>query len=134
MKKGNILVIITLTVFVIFLMFNNSCRKPDKPKAIISVKDSAKYAVQGATIKIYINKGSGNNSNNYIDPVNKVAEFIGYSDADGLLEFESEFEGIRDVYVEKAADSIAYFKLRKGEGFIRLEKDKVDEAQPITIR
>ncbi|OFX57669.1 MAG: hypothetical protein A2046_13890 [Bacteroidetes bacterium GWA2_30_7] len=129
MKKGNILVIITLTIFIFVLMFNNSCRKPDKPKAIISVQDSAGYAVEGAKIKIFINK-----NNNYIDPVNKVSEYVDYSDASGQLEYESEFEGIRDVYVEKAADSVAYFKLRKGEGFIRLEKDKVDQAQPIKIR
>ena len=128
MKKGNILVIITLTVFVFVLMFNNSCRKPDKPKAIISVVDSANYAVEGATIKIYVNK-----NNNYIDPKNKVAEYIGYSDAAGQLEYVSEYEGIRDVYVEKAADSLVYFKLRKGEGFIRLTPDKVDE-QTIKIR
>lgn len=128
MKKGNILVIITLTVFVFVLMFNNSCRKPDKPKAIISVVDSANYAVEGATIKIYVNK-----NNNYIDPKNKVAEYIGYSDAAGQLEYVSEYEGIRDVYVEKAPDSLVYFKLRKGEGFIRLTPDKVDE-QTIKIR
>lgn len=133
MKKGNILVFITLSIFVLVLMVNNSCRKPKDPKAIIYVVDSANYAVQGATIKIYINK-----NNNYIDPVNKTAEYIGTSDAGGMLEFESEFEGIRDVYVEKAADSVAYFKLRTGEGFIRLEKDKVydmsEEGSPIKIR
>lgn len=119
MKKRNILVI-SILLFLFYGLFTiTSCRKPDAPKAIITVIDTAGYAVEGATVKIYINKNGA-----YIDPKEGVLEHVDYTNASGEVRYESKYEGIRDVYAEIAPDSVTSFQVRTGEGVLVLKEDE----------
>jgi hypothetical protein len=129
MKKQNILFILTIVgIFSVLVFSVSSCRKPDKPRAVITVYDTSGYTIEGAFVKIYVDKNGA-----YINPKDSTLEFTDYTNESGEIVYESDLEGIRDVFVSMGPDSINYFEERTGEGVLVLKADQV-YYEEITIR
>ena len=134
MKTYKILFFAFISFLLIGVITSTSCKKPQPPKAIITVYDTADYKVEGAMVVIYVDKNGA-----MIDPNNEVEADTQYTNSSGTVEFENEFEAIFDVYAEKETDSLVVvgndtIKLKMtGEGVIILKNDELDE-EPVYLK
>ncbi len=104
--------LILITIFMSFgiLFFSNCSKDIDKPKAVITVFDTDSLVVFYAKVRIWV---ENDNDNNIIDEVR-------YTDVHGKVYFESQYEAILDIRVEKSDAS----KLRIGKGVLILKEDE----------
>lgn len=126
MKKYKILVPVLL-LLVISLVNLNSCKKPEPPKAIVTVTDQNKNAIEGAFVKVYPDVSS---------PTNEDVNDSTTTDASGKAKFEFKYEGILSVEARATKHStttlgadtiITYY----GHSILILENDKTYEETVI---
>jgi hypothetical protein len=132
--------ILALIIFGFFPQAKNCCRKPDPPKAVVTVifgEDIYNYQnhiiynkdapAAGATVIVYSSENSG-----YYDPGDKVLADTAIADGNGQTHHEFKYESIYSVkaWLRYKYTSSVYDTLW-GEGALIL---KEDETYPETVR
>jgi len=110
MKKYRI-IIISLIVLTSFF-YLSSCKKPNPPKATITVLDYDKNPVSDAEVKIYSNQQNG-----YIDPETKKLDTTDVTDENGRVTFTFKYEAILQV---KASKKVSNKVSLEGDGVVIL--------------
>jgi hypothetical protein len=109
--------LIVIAIIIGLTVFSGSCKKLAKPKALISVIDTAGLPVAGATVKVFSS------------PNGSVISQEKLSDASGQASFEFELECILTVKAEKKIGTY----IAEGKGLVILKQDETYEEQ-ITLK
>jgi hypothetical protein len=112
--------ILTLIILGFFTQAKHCCRKPDPPKAIITVVDTGLIPVENATVRVYS------------PPNGSVISITKQTNSSGQAEFEFEHECILNVKAEKRVGGVTL----EGKSLIILKNDETAEPleSPIKIK
>jgi hypothetical protein len=115
-KRINIWLVLSLLT----LIAVQSCKDPESPKAVVTVKngfDDNKLA-EGVIVTVYV--GPQNGKPGYVDPDSKTAKIVKNTDASGKCNFDFTLENILQVKAEYPIPGDTLY----GEGVLVLEEDK----------
>ncbi|MBN2669244.1 MAG: hypothetical protein JXR60_08440 [Bacteroidales bacterium] len=112
-----------LVASLFFAIFVNSCKDPEPPKAVVTVRNGfdENKVVSSAIVTVYVGEQSGKPG--YVNPDEKTIQDIQTTDASGQCSFEFKFENILNVKAELPFEGDTLY----GEGVLVLEEDKTDE-------
>lgn len=108
-------------LLIIVIVFSISCRKPDPPKAVVTVVDTAGLRTQGVKVIVYADPNGS-----YIDPQEKTINATEYTDGTGEAHFTFKNKAIFTVKAEQYTPPYH----RDGKKLLVL---KEDETVSITI-
>ncbi|MFQ3579598.1 MAG: hypothetical protein SNJ71_05600 [Bacteroidales bacterium] len=121
---------LSLLVFAViltgFIVFNQSCKQPAPPKAIVTVVDVNNKPVEGA--RVIVKSANSDSAHTVIYLLNEAKPVADtrYTNAEGKVFYDFKYEAIYRVEVTKGKDRENPF-VRRGLGVLILENDKTAE-------